>query len=108
MPRSPANKQICELLEAYGDGGIPAEEADEHYAKIRTLLEAHLDAAKEVDDDKYTPLHWAAKNKAPLEVARMLLEAHPDAAKEVDQWKHTPLHLAAVFKAPLEVGSMGR
>ena len=54
MPRSPANKQICELLEAYDDGAIPVEEADEHYAKIRTLLEAHPDAAKEVDDVVFT------------------------------------------------------
>ena len=49
------------------------------------------------------PLHYAAGNKAPLEVVDALLKAYPGGAMEEDISGRLPIHYAAQNKAPVEV-----
>ena len=52
-------------------------------------------AARGMDGDKYTALHWAAENSSSVAVVLALLAAYPEAAEVREEYGRTPLHIAA-------------
>ena len=73
---------------------LKAAEAKD-WAAVEALAKVHAEAAVEVDPDiKWTAMHWAAAEKAPVACVKALLEAFPDALYMKDIDKQTPSDLA--------------
>jgi ankyrin repeat protein len=63
---------------------------------VRFLASEHPPALQECDGDGYTPLHWAVRQQASLEIFRCLVELCPEALyrKTSTESGFLPLHLA--------------
>ena len=79
------------LIEALED---KASDAD-----VQALLDAHPEAANQVNCDGWLPIHLAAAFQATEFVVQALLEAHPEGAKQEGSDGWLPIHLAAAFQA---------
>ena len=78
---------------------IDALEEQASDAEVQALLDAHPEAAKQVDCDGWLPLHLAAALQASGFVVQALLDAHPEGAKQEGSDGWLPLHLAVAFQA---------
>ena len=72
----------------------PRDAPGEGVAVARALLAAHPTGAGEKDRDGRTPLHLAAKCRAPVPCIEALLAACPGAAADTDEDGWLPLHYA--------------
>ena len=78
---------------------IEALEEKASDADVQALLDAHPEAANQVDCDGWLPIHLAAAFQASDAVVRALLNAHPEGAKRAGSDGWLPIHLAAAFQA---------
>ena len=78
---------------------IDALEEKASDAAVQALLDAHPEAAQQVDCDGWLPIHLAAALQASGFVVQALLDAHPAGAKRVGSDGWLPIHLAAAFQA---------
>ena len=78
---------------------IDALEGKASDADVQALLDAHPEAAKQVDCDGWLPIHLAAALQASGFVVQALLDAHPEGAKQAGSDGWLPIHLAAAFQA---------
>ena len=78
---------------------IDALEEQASDAEVQALLDAHPEAAKQVDCDGWLPLHLAAALQASGFVVQALLDAHPEGAKQEGSDGWLPIHMAAAFQA---------
>ena len=78
---------------------IEALEEKASDADVQALLDAHPEAANQVDCDGWLPIHLAAALQASDFVVQALLDAHPEGAKQEGSDGWLPIHLAAAFQA---------
>ena len=78
---------------------IEALEEKASDADVQALLDAHPEAANQVDCDGWLPIHLAAALQASEFVVQALLDAHPEGAKQEGSDGWLPIHLAAAFQA---------
>ena len=78
---------------------IEALEEKASDADVQALLDAHPEAANQVDCDGWLPIHLAAAFQATEFVVQALLDAHPEGAKQEGSDGWLPIHLAAAFQA---------
>ena len=69
---------------------------------VVAVLDVWPGAAKEIDENGRTPVHFMMQNKAPVESVVALLGACPSSAKEKDEYGNTPLNYMMQNKAPVE------
>lgn len=88
MAKDFTEEQIEELIDA-----IIRHDAN----KVQELLNQGLDPNLCLDDDKVTPLHYAAQNNA-VAIALLLLRAGADLNAQTDPDHMTPLEVARLHK----------
>ncbi|GHP12325.1 hypothetical protein PPROV_001105300 [Pycnococcus provasolii] len=71
---------------------------------VRARIQSNPGEVRQKNFRGWFPLHWAAYNKAPLDVVRYLVEKYPDSVREkTGSGGSLPLHMAAAHDAPLDV-----
>eukprot|EP00565_Helicotheca_tamesis_P001903 CAMPEP_0185725300 /NCGR_PEP_ID=MMETSP1171-20130828/1594_1 /TAXON_ID=374046 /ORGANISM="Helicotheca tamensis, Strain CCMP826" /LENGTH=374 /DNA_ID=CAMNT_0028393391 /DNA_START=41 /DNA_END=1162 /DNA_ORIENTATION=+ len=73
---------------------------------IRLILEGWPHAVAEKDKNGWTPLHYAAAKKLPVNVFSFMVERCPEAAVEKEpKYGETPLHFVCKNGGPLELAT---